>query len=66
MAIEDKHTARLLDEVESKLKDRFTHYLVLAMDGDLIYNCYDSKIVARGMAEYIIDEIRNEQKEEIG
>lgn len=53
----DTRTDTLLNEIESKLKDRFTHYMIVVMDGEEIMHCLDSKVVARGMIEYIANEI---------
>lgn len=47
-------------EAEKALMDRFGHYLIVAMDGDKLYNKYNSSVAAMGMAEFVANEIRKD------
>lgn len=58
----DKATSLILDKVEGILSDRFVHYTVVATDGDDVYNICDSKIVAKGMIDYLSCEIEKDWK----
>ena len=54
-----------LDEIENKLKDRATDYLIVCMHDDKMFYRYSSKIATYGMASYIKAEIKNEWLDDI-
>ena len=60
----DNPALKFLDDIESKLKDRFSGYLVVAFDGDKIYHVFNSNVTAYGMAKFIEKEIEKDWDKE--
>lgn len=48
-----------LEDCEKILSDRFTDYLIVAVDGDFIYNKASSNIASLGMCKYIEAKVYN-------
>lgn len=53
----DNQTNKTIEQVESLLRDRFTHYMVVAVDGSDVFTTWDSNIASLGMAEYVKNRI---------
>jgi len=49
-----------MDEIENKLKDRSSDYLVICIHDDKVYYRYSSKVSSYGMAALILENITDE------
>ena len=49
-----------MDEIEDKLKDRSSDYLVVCIHDDKVYYRYSSKISSYGMAAMILESVSDE------
>lgn len=66
MAEIDSGTSQVLDKLENICKDRFSGYAFVVMDGDKVYSCYSSAVMACGAADYIKDIVQRQwDKEEV-
>lgn len=59
----DESTKAVLNKAEGILKDRFTAYLIVAIDGDKSYRCWSSDIFAMGSAHMVIEDLKNKWQE---
>mgnify|MGYP001585148677 CR=1 FL=1 len=49
----DSATTQTLNKLEEICKDRFSGYAFVVMDGDNVYSCFSSAVMAKGAASYI-------------
>lgn len=60
----DKKSNALVDQIEKLLKDKMTHYVVISLDAEGLFYCYDNAIVAKGMIDRLDDLIDVQLSEE--
>lgn len=58
----DKATLAILEKAEAVLKDRFSHYLIVCLDGDKSYSSWTSDTVAVGMCHQTLDELAESKR----
>ena len=60
----DAGTSQVLDKLENICKDRFSGYAIVVMDGDKVYGCWSSGVMACGAADYMKDSVRDKWMKE--